>query len=54
LFDFAHIVPFNLMYGMRNQTENSNQKGKEIFISNYQKNGSYRISTGQTRLFAEP
>ncbi len=54
LFDFAHIVPFNLMYGMRNQTANSNQNGKEIFISNYFKNGSYRVSTGQARLFAEP
>lgn len=54
LFDFAHIVPFELMYGMRNQTESSNQNGKEIFISNYIKNGSYRVETGQTRLFAEP
>ncbi len=34
LFDFAEITPFNLMYGMRNQTKNSNQNGKEILISN--------------------
>lgn len=55
LFDFAEITPFNLMYGMRNQTKNSNQNGKEIFISNYLKTGSsYRIETGQARLFAEP
>jgi DNA adenine methylase len=55
LFYFADIIPFNLMYGMRNQTKNSNQNGKEIFISNYLKSGySYRIETGQTRLFAEP
>jgi len=55
LFYFADIIPFNLMYGMRNQTKNSNQNGKEIFISNYLNSGySYRIETGQTRLFAEP
>ncbi|MDR3111399.1 MAG: DNA adenine methylase [Planctomycetaceae bacterium] len=35
LFSFAKIVPYNLMYGMRNVTENSDQNGKEIFISNY-------------------
>jgi len=35
LFDFAVIHPFNLMYGMRNQTSTSDQNGKEIFISNY-------------------
>lgn len=35
LFDFAQITSFNLVYGMRNQTDNSDQKGKELFISNY-------------------
>lgn len=35
LFSFAHIIPWNLMYGMRNVTEQSDQKGKELFISNY-------------------
>jgi DNA adenine methylase len=35
LFAFAHISEWNLMYGMRNQTENSDQLGKEIFISNF-------------------
>jgi len=35
LFSFAHITPWNLTYGMRNVTENSDQKGKELFISNY-------------------
>ncbi|MDR3243334.1 MAG: DNA adenine methylase [Elusimicrobiota bacterium] len=35
LFSFANIFPWNLTYGMRNVTENSNQSGKEIFISNY-------------------
>jgi DNA adenine methylase len=36
MFSFAHISEWNLMYGMRNQTENSNQLGKEIFISNFE------------------
>jgi DNA adenine methylase len=35
LFSFAHITPWNLTYGMRNITENSDQTGKELFISNY-------------------
>ena len=35
LFSFAHITSWNLTYGMRNITENSDQKGKELFISNY-------------------
>jgi DNA adenine methylase len=35
LFSFANIVEWNLMYGMRNQTKNSNQLGKELFISNF-------------------
>jgi DNA adenine methylase len=38
LFSFAHISEWNLMYGMRNQTKNSNQLGKEIFISNFATN----------------
>ena len=35
LFAFANIIPWNLTYGMRNITETSDQKGKELFISNY-------------------
>jgi DNA adenine methylase len=35
LFSFANIIPWNLTYGMRNVTKNSDQKGKEIFVSNY-------------------
>lgn len=35
LFSFANIAEWNLMYGMRNQTETSNQLGKEIFIANF-------------------
>ena len=35
LFDFAKIMPWELVYGMRNVAADSNQKGNEIFISNY-------------------
>ncbi|MCL1969233.1 MAG: DNA adenine methylase, partial [Bacteroidetes bacterium] len=35
LFSFANITSWNLTYGMRNITENSDQTGKELFISNY-------------------
>ncbi|MDR1372027.1 MAG: DNA adenine methylase [Dysgonamonadaceae bacterium] len=35
LFSFANILSWNLTYGMRNINENSNQNGKELFISNY-------------------
>jgi len=35
LFSFAQIIPWNLTYGMRNITENSDQNGKELFIANY-------------------
>lgn len=35
LFSFANIMPWELMYGMRNVTEGADQKGKELFISNY-------------------
>jgi DNA adenine methylase len=35
LFSFANIIPWNLTYGMRNITKNSDQTGKELFISNY-------------------
>ncbi|MCS6832097.1 MAG: hypothetical protein NZ521_00860 [Flammeovirgaceae bacterium] len=41
LFSFANISEWNLMYGMRNQTETSDgatsrQLGKEIFVSNFE------------------
>ena len=35
LFAFAKIQSWTLTYGMRNITENSDQNGKELFISNY-------------------
>lgn len=36
LFSFAHVTDWNLMYGMRNQTLESNQLGSELFISNFE------------------
>lgn len=48
LFSFANISPWNLTYGMRNITETSNQKGKELFISNYD---IYRPQSQQLTLF---
>ena len=35
LFSFAYINEWNLTYGMRNVGGNKNQKGRELFISNY-------------------
>lgn len=35
LFSFANIISWNLTYGMRNVSKNSNQTGKELFISNF-------------------
>lgn len=46
LFSFANIQKWNLTYGMRNITENSNQNGKELFISNYP-----ILPIGRTELF---
>lgn len=54
LFSFANITEWSLMYGMRNQTENSDQLGKEIFISNFilpkLKNKKVEISHGANNL----
>jgi len=36
LFSFANIQPWDLTYGMRNVNKDSNQSGKELFISNYE------------------
>lgn len=40
LFSFANIADWNLTYGMRNVTANSNQKANELFISNYEINSN--------------
>ncbi len=37
LFSFANIISWDLTYGMRNVSKDSDQKGKELFISNYLK-----------------
>ncbi len=36
LFSFADVADWNLNYGMRNVTADSNQKANELFISNYE------------------
>jgi len=36
LFGFAHITTWNLKYGMRNVTPNSNQNEQELMITNYE------------------
>ena len=36
LFSFANIKTWDLTYGMRNVNKDSNQSGKELFISNYE------------------
>ncbi len=35
LFSFAHIVEWELQYGMNNYKQKTAQKGKELFIKNY-------------------
>jgi DNA adenine methylase len=53
LFSFAEITSWNLMYGMRNQTATSDQRGKELFISNFEiASVKYKIQTAQSSLFA--
>jgi DNA adenine methylase len=52
LFSFANIKEWNLTYGMRNVGQNGNQKGKELFISNYTIERNNLIKNERT-LFAE-
>ena len=52
LFSFANIKEWNLTYGMRNVGQNGNQKGKELFISNYTIERNNIIKNERT-LFAE-
>lgn len=49
LFSFAHITDWNLMYGMRNQTNTSEQLGKEIFIANFPLNTISQLNTASNR-----
>lgn len=48
LFFFANIIPWDLTYGMRNINKYSDQKGKELFISNYLE---FLPNEGQLELF---
>lgn len=50
LFSFATIIPWDLTYGMRNVSEGSTQKGKELFISNYLR----RLPSPQQMTLFEP
>lgn len=43
LYSYAKIISWDLMYGMRNVTKDSNQIGKEIFISNYLEKLPYSV-----------
>lgn len=55
LYSFANIIPWNLMYGMRNVTETSDQMGKELFISNYLESISqFIVPEKQASLFEQP
>jgi len=36
LFSFAEILPWSLQYGMNNYCQESADKGKELFVTNYQ------------------
>ena len=52
LFSIANIIPWTLTYGMRNINDDSDQNGKEIFISNYLTIEKVPESNGQLSLFA--
>ncbi|MEZ7867101.1 MAG: DNA adenine methylase [Paludibacteraceae bacterium] len=52
LFSFANIIPWTLTYGMRNINDDSDQNGKEIFISNYLTIEKVPEKDGQLSLFA--
>ena len=51
LFSFANITPWNLTYGMRNVSEDSDQIGKELFISNYLSSHDHKVKQIQLNLF---
>ena len=53
LFYFANINEWNLTYGMRNINENSDQIGKELFISNYLVIDQIPTKIGQMALFSQ-
>lgn len=51
LFSFAHVKAWDLTYGMRNVNKESNQLGKELFISNYDIDNKYAV---QYSIFSTP
>lgn len=50
IFSFANIITWDLTYGMRNVTSNSNQIGKELFISNYLKESKENFKLGRSNI----
>lgn len=53
IFSFANISTWDLTYGMRNVTLDSNQIGKELFISNYLKGLPKNLSTNSHSIFQD-
>lgn len=51
LFSFAYIKTWDLTYGMRNVNKESNQLGKELFISNYPLDEKHAV---QYSIFSTP
>lgn len=51
LYNDSNILSWDLTYGMRNVTKNSNQLGKELFISNYP---IQLPQQAQLKMFEEP
>jgi DNA adenine methylase len=54
LFSFANIIPWDLTYGMRNQTDTSDQIGKELFISNFLKKLPRQLAQERQYALFEP
>jgi DNA adenine methylase len=54
LFSFAYIIEWDLTYGMRNVTDNSDQTGKELFISNYLQKLPKQIAQERQLTLLEP
>jgi DNA adenine methylase len=50
LFSFTNIIEWDLTYGMRNVIKNSDQTGKELFISNYLEIEKLPLENGQLEL----
>ncbi|HOE90670.1 MAG TPA: DNA adenine methylase [Candidatus Cloacimonadota bacterium] len=44
LFSYAKITPWSLQYGMNNVGSNASEKGKELFIYNYEVNNKTQLT----------